>query len=241
MKFIIIIIFLILIVFFSTRINTEYKREHLKQSCTTACGMFTTDNGCLNCVNCGICTIKYKDRISRQCLNGDKNGAYFNNECKGSNWNYGEKDSTSNDATELIYQTLVRQEATTEATEATAEETAEETKDPLTQYDRLLLTMGQRVDINKKLVTYNRSQHSSFGNFINPDGNIDIPEYDRYTEERNSYNTTNSNSYGQNDYTYGASREKLNNGYDYEQLQTINKNYESTLFTLEDLTKNIKL
>jgi hypothetical protein len=255
MKFIIIIIFLILIVFFATKANTEYKREHFKQGCTTACGMFTTDDGCLNCVNCGICTIKYKDRISRQCLNGDKNGAYFNNNCKGSNWNYGDKDDKddNNYLAELIYQRNVRQEQIKQDEEQDEEKDEEQDEeqdeekqetDPISDYDRILLSMGQRVDVSKKLVTYNRSQKSSFGNFINPDGKVDIPDYDRYAQEKNSYNDQNEQSaqtFGQNDYTQGPSREKLNNGYDYEQIQTINKNYESTLFTLEDLTKNIKL
>jgi len=249
MKFIIIIIFLILIVFFATKANTEYKREHFKQGCTTACGMFTTDDGCLNCVNCGICTIKYKDRISRQCLNGDKNGAYFNNNCKGSNWNYGNKEednnnnndnNNDNNIAELIYQRNVRQEQISQE----ADQDEEQETDPISDYDRILLSMGQQVDVSKKLVTYNRSQKSSFGNFINPGGKVDIPDYDRYAQEKNSYNDQNAQSaqtFGQNDYTQGPSREKLNNGYDYEQIQTINKNYESTLFTLEDLTKNIKL
>lgn len=234
MKFIIIIIFLILIVFFSTKVNTEYKREHFKQGCTTACGKFTTDSGCLNCVNCGICTIKYKDRISRQCLNGDNNGAYFNNNCTGSNWNYGNKDGDNidNNLAKLIYQTSVNQEQITQEF------------DPISDYDRVLLSMGQQTDISKKLITYNRSQNSSFGNFINPDGKVDIPDYDRYAQEKNSYNdqnAMNTQTFGQNDYTQGPSHEKLNNGYDFEQIQKINKNYKSTLFTLEDLTKNIKL
>jgi hypothetical protein len=238
MKFIIIIIFLILIVFFATKVNTEYKREQFKQGCTTACGMFTTDKGCLNCVNCGICTIKYRDRISRQCLNGDKNGAYFNNNCKGSNWNYGDKDNNDDiNLAELIYQQNVRQEQI-------RQEVKQETKtDPVTQYDRILLSMGQQVDINKNLIAYNRAQKSSFGNFKNPDGKVDIPTFDKYAEEQNAYTTQNAQneqSFGQNDYRQGVSRQKLNNGYDFEEVQAISKNYNDTLFTLEELTKIIK-
>ena len=243
MKFIIIIIFLILIVFFTTKVNTEYKREQFKQGCTTACGMFTTDQGCLNCVNCGICTIKYKDRISRQCMNGDNNGAYFNNNCKGSNWNYGNEngdnvDNTDRNIAELIYQTTIKQEQVRQETIPNAE------TDPITQYDRILLDMGQQVDINKNLVAYNRAQKSSFGNFINPEGRVDIPSYDKYAEKQNAYNkelNSSSNSpFGTNDYREGPSREKINNGYDLEEIKNINKNYENTLFELEDLTKNIK-
>lgn len=94
-QYIIIIILTILIIYLTSKINTYYKKETLiNSSCTYNCGYYRTEEECLSCKNCGVCTLTEKNRIYHSCLNGDKNGAYFNNSCRGQNWKFGELVST---------------------------------------------------------------------------------------------------------------------------------------------------
>jgi hypothetical protein len=89
-QYIIIIFLTIIIIYFTSKINTYYKKETLiNSSCGFNCGYYRSEEDCLGCRNCGVCTLTEKNRIYHSCLNGDKNGAYFNNSCRGSNWKYG--------------------------------------------------------------------------------------------------------------------------------------------------------
>lgn len=90
-QYIIIIFLIISIIYFTSKINTYYKKETLiNNSCGFNCGYYRSEEDCLGCKNCGVCTLTEKNRIYHSCLNGDKNGAFFNNSCKGSNWKFGD-------------------------------------------------------------------------------------------------------------------------------------------------------
>jgi hypothetical protein len=87
MKYIIVIILLLLIVFFTMKKSIEYRKENL-EICDANCGKHTTDGSCLSCENCGVCKLTRRDKIYTYCLPGNKDGAYFNEECKNTTWTY---------------------------------------------------------------------------------------------------------------------------------------------------------
>ena len=61
--------------------------------CDHNCAKYA-DSDCLRCKNCGVCTTTITDAAtgkkiaSKRCLPGDKNGALFEADCKGPNWQY---------------------------------------------------------------------------------------------------------------------------------------------------------
>ena len=88
MKHIIIILLIILIVIFTAHKAVEYKRENLEELCDFNCGKHQTEGACLSCKNCGVCKLVKNNKIITYCLPGDKNGSFFNEECKGNTWNF---------------------------------------------------------------------------------------------------------------------------------------------------------
>lgn len=93
---ILIIILLIIIVYLynQTLIETKKKEEHMstKLMCNRNCGNYNINRistdvaGCLSCDSCGVCTLPNRSQL---CLNGNINGAYFNDDCSGVNWQFG--------------------------------------------------------------------------------------------------------------------------------------------------------
>jgi hypothetical protein len=95
MELIIIIILLIVIIYLynQTLIETKKKERYTnnKSQCNRNCGNYNIDTtstdvaGCLSCGYCGLCTLPNKSQI---CMNGNEDGAYFNSDCSGNNWNF---------------------------------------------------------------------------------------------------------------------------------------------------------
>jgi hypothetical protein len=62
-------------------------------ACDHNCAKYS-DGDCARCKNCGVCTTVKIDTatgqpvVSKRCLPGDQNGALFEAECKGPNWQY---------------------------------------------------------------------------------------------------------------------------------------------------------
>jgi hypothetical protein len=95
-----IIILLIIVVYLYNQTLIETKKENMKQidRCTRNCGNYNIDrtstniSRCLSCEYCGVCSLPNKKQI---CMNGDEDGAYFNSDCSGSNWNFGSSPTKS--------------------------------------------------------------------------------------------------------------------------------------------------
>jgi hypothetical protein len=87
MKYIVIILFIILILFFESIKSIEYKKEKL-EVCDYNCGKHQTEGECLSCKNCGVCRLVKNNTIKTYCLPGDKNGSFFNEDCKGNTWTF---------------------------------------------------------------------------------------------------------------------------------------------------------
>jgi hypothetical protein len=93
---ILIIILLIIVVYLynKTLIETKKKEKYsaTKIVCNINCGNYNINRiktdvaGCLSCDSCGVCTLPNKNQM---CLNGNKNGAFFSDDCSGVNWKYG--------------------------------------------------------------------------------------------------------------------------------------------------------
>lgn len=96
MKHIIIILLIILIVVFTAKKSIEYRKEKLEQTCDYNCGKHLSDGACLSCKNCGVCKLVDNNKVTTYCLPGDKNGAMFNDQCKGNAWTFRGTDVTVN-------------------------------------------------------------------------------------------------------------------------------------------------
>ena len=68
--------------------SIEYKKENLEEVCDTNCGKHRTEGSCLSCENCGVCTLTKRDKIYTYCLPGNKDGAFFNEQCKNTAWTF---------------------------------------------------------------------------------------------------------------------------------------------------------
>lgn len=101
MKLILLIILLIIVIYLYNQTLIETKKENMDPIiyCNKNCGKYNIDktstniSGCLSCDSCGVCTLPNNNQI---CMNGNKDGAYFNDDCSGSNWQYGLTTSNSN-------------------------------------------------------------------------------------------------------------------------------------------------
>jgi hypothetical protein len=87
MKYIIIILLVLIILLFYSKQNIEYRYENLEQ-CDQNCGKFKTEEDCLNCKYCGVCKLVSRGKLYTYCYPGDKDGAYFNESCKGDAWTF---------------------------------------------------------------------------------------------------------------------------------------------------------
>jgi hypothetical protein len=104
MKLILLIILLIIVIYLYNQTLIETKKEYLDTEikCTKNCGNYNIDRTstnisiCLACDSCGVCTLPNKNQI---CMNGNKDGAYFNDDCSGSNWKYGNTTTTTTKTT----------------------------------------------------------------------------------------------------------------------------------------------
>jgi hypothetical protein len=88
MKYIIAILLIILIVFFTMKKSIEYRKEKLEEVCDANCGKHTTEGTCLSCKNCGVCKLTRRDKVYTYCLPGNNDGAFFNEECKNTAWTF---------------------------------------------------------------------------------------------------------------------------------------------------------
>ena len=88
MKYIIAILLIILIVFFTMKKSIEYRKENLEEVCDTNCGKHKTEGSCLSCKNCGVCKLTSRDKVYTYCLPGKKEGAFFNEQCKDTAWTF---------------------------------------------------------------------------------------------------------------------------------------------------------
>ena len=136
MKYIIIIIILIIILLFllNKKKQIEYRENYTPDECDFNCGKYKTDEDCLGCENCGLCSLTdNKGKKIKQCMPGTKKGSFFNQYCSGNNW--------------LYYDDVKRQEIeNSRKTNIVLTKVKEEVKqEELSAYDRILLTMGQRV------------------------------------------------------------------------------------------------
>jgi hypothetical protein len=96
MEVILIIVLFIIIIYLYNQTLIESKQEkytgNINMQCSRNCGQYNIDTtstniaGCLSCGYCGVCTMPNK---SQMCMNGNAKGAYFNNDCSGSNWRFG--------------------------------------------------------------------------------------------------------------------------------------------------------
>ena len=108
MEFILIIVLLIIVVYLYNQTLIETKKENMEQidRCTRNCGNYNIDktrtniSGCLSCKHCGVCSLPNKKQI---CMNGDENGAYFNSDCSGENWQFGTSVIKSYTSTRVNY------------------------------------------------------------------------------------------------------------------------------------------
>jgi len=97
MKLILLIILLIIVIYLYNQTLVEPKKEYLDIKCDKNCGNFniettkTNIQGCLACNSCGVCTLNKK----QICMNGNKTGAYFVDDCSGSNWKYDNTTTTT--------------------------------------------------------------------------------------------------------------------------------------------------
>jgi len=107
---IIIIILLIVVVYLYNQTLIETKKKEnmeLTDRCNRNCGNYNIDrtstniSGCLSCEHCGVCTLPNRSQI---CMNGDEDGAHFNSDCSGENWNFGSSASKSYTSTNVNYE-----------------------------------------------------------------------------------------------------------------------------------------
>ena len=106
---ILIIILLIIVTYLYNQTLIETKKKEnmgVTDRCNRNCGNYNIDrtstniSGCLSCEYCGVCTLPNKNQI---CMNGNEDGAYFNSDCSGSNWNFGTSGIKSNTSTKVNY------------------------------------------------------------------------------------------------------------------------------------------
>ena len=92
MELILIIVLFIIVIYLYNQTLIEPRKENLTMNCNRNCGQYNIDrtstniSGCLSCGYCGVCTLPNKTQM---CMNGNEDGAYFNNDCSGSNWQFG--------------------------------------------------------------------------------------------------------------------------------------------------------
>jgi hypothetical protein len=137
MKYIIILILLIIILLFllNKKKQIEYKEKYTSLECDYNCGKYNTDDECLECENCGICSLTdNKGNTKKQCLPGTKNGSFFNQSCKGNAWTYYDdekrKEIEENKKTKIVQLKKVGQEVNQEE---------------LSEYDKILLAMDKNL------------------------------------------------------------------------------------------------
>jgi hypothetical protein len=135
MNYIIIIILLLIFLFLlHKKKQIDYKEKYTPLECDFNCGKYKSDEDCLSCENCGLCSLTdNKGKKIKQCLPGTKKGSFFNQYCSGNAWLYYDdvkrKEIEEGKKTNTVY-TKVRQEVVQEE---------------LNAYDRILLALGQRV------------------------------------------------------------------------------------------------
>ncbi len=140
MKYIIAILLIILIVFFTMKKSIEYRKEKLEEVCDTNCGKHKTEGSCLSCENCGVCKLTRRDKIYTYCLPGDDKGALFNEECKGTAWTF--KGTPSQPTTTQTRITIDNKPRTyTEPSSASS-------------YADVLNSLGQQVDTKTTVSTF---------------------------------------------------------------------------------------
>ena len=108
MLFIIIILLIIVVYLYNQTLIETKKKENMgvTDRCDRNCGNYNIDrtstniSGCLSCEYCGVCTLPNKNQL---CMNGNEDGAYFNSDCSGSNWNFGSSVINSYSSTRINY------------------------------------------------------------------------------------------------------------------------------------------
>jgi hypothetical protein len=134
MKYILIILLVILILIFIEKKSIEYKKEKLEETCDYNCGKNKSEGSCLSCKNCGVCKLVDGNRINTYCLPGDKNGALFNEQCKGNAWNFRGDYNTDNVKSEIV---LTREPRKYNVSS--------------TSYTDILKEMGQNIEIKNEV------------------------------------------------------------------------------------------
>lgn len=106
---ILITILLIIVVYLYNQTLIETKKKEnmgITDRCNRNCGNYNIDktstniSGCLSCEHCGVCTLSNRSQI---CMNGNEDGAYFNDDCSGFNWNFGTSGINSYSSTRVNY------------------------------------------------------------------------------------------------------------------------------------------
>ncbi len=120
--------------------SIEYRKENLDEVCDTNCGKHKTEGSCLSCENCGVCKLTSRDKIYTYCLSGDKNGAFFNQQCKGTAWTF-----RGNEA-----------EPTATKPKITIDNKPRTYMEPssASSYEDILNSMGQQVDTKTTVSTF---------------------------------------------------------------------------------------
>ena len=144
MKYIIILILIILIIFLliNKKNRIEYREKYSNLDCDFNCGKYDNDEDCLACSNCGLCNLTdNKGNKTKQCLPGTKNGAFFNEYCSGKAWLY------YDDATKAKMKAEAEAKAKADAeAKIVKEEVKQEQKQEPSEYDKILLAMGQSLN-----------------------------------------------------------------------------------------------
>ena len=138
MKYIIAILLIILIVFFTMKKSIEYRKENLEEVCDTNCGKHKTEGLCLSCKNCGVCTLRNRDKVYTYCLPGNTDGAFFNEQCKNTAWTFRGDESIETEPVETkpkitIDNTPRNYSSNTSSTSSTS-------------YEDVLKSLGQKIE-----------------------------------------------------------------------------------------------
>jgi hypothetical protein len=147
MKYIIILILLILIILLliNKKKNIEYREKYSNLECDFNCGKYETDEECLSCSNCGLCQLTdNKGKKTKQCLPGTKNGSFFNEYCAGKTWTY--YDDTTKAKIKADAEAKIKEDAKAKAKLIAQEAKQEEAKKEISDYDKILLAMGQSLN-----------------------------------------------------------------------------------------------
>jgi hypothetical protein len=150
--------------------SIEYRKENLEEVCDANCGKHKTEGSCLSCKNCGVCKLTKRDKVYTYCLPGNKESAFFNEQCKNTAWTF--RGDESKEPVETKPKITIDTKPRTY------------TSSSATSYDDLLKSLGQQ---NQKKSTVNTS-----GDAI---GTTTLQEEEKILGVRSSAMTTTNKSY----------------------------------------------